>query len=82
MPSQRFGVNAAWFKLTLLTYNLVSAIKGLSFEPQERTVRMKQFRILLVNLMGRMNRKQLRDGLAAVYHADGPGQDAASVGGI
>jgi Transposase DDE domain group 1 len=56
VPSQRFGVNAAWFKLVLLTYNLVSAIKGMCFEPQERTARMKQFRILLVNLMGRMNR--------------------------
>jgi hypothetical protein len=25
-PSQRFGVNGAWFKLALLAYNLVSAI--------------------------------------------------------
>jgi len=56
MPSQRFGVNAAWFRLALLTYNLVSAIKGLCFEPPERTARMKQFRILLVHVMGRMNR--------------------------
>ena len=63
VPSQRFGVNAAWFKLTLLTYNLVSAIKGLCFEVDERTARMKQFRILLVNLMGRMNRNNCVMGL-------------------
>lgn len=63
VPSQRFGVNAAWFKLCLLTYNLVSAIKGLCFEPEERTARMKQFRILLIHLMGRMNRNNCVMGL-------------------
>lgn len=63
VPSQRFGVNAAWFKLSLLAYNLVSAIKGLCFEAQERTARMKQFRILLIHLMGRMNRNNCVMGL-------------------
>ena len=28
VPSQRRGVNSAWFKVTLLTYNLVSALKA------------------------------------------------------
>ena len=56
VPSQRFGVNAAWFKLALLTYNLVSAIKGLALEGEERTARMKRFRLLLVHVAGRMNR--------------------------
>ena len=63
VPSQRFGVNAAWFKLSLLTYNLVSAIKGLCFEADERTARMKQFRMLLIHLMGRMNRNNCVMGL-------------------
>jgi hypothetical protein len=56
MPSQRFGVNAAWFKLAVLAYNLASAIKGLCFEPEERPARFKRYRVLLVNLAGRMNR--------------------------
>jgi len=56
MPSQHFAVNAAWFKLALMTYNLVSAIRGLCLDPQERTVRIKKFRLLVIQLAGRMNR--------------------------
>ena len=29
VPNQRFGVNSSWFNIALLTYNIVSAIKGL-----------------------------------------------------
>jgi hypothetical protein len=56
MPSQHFAVNAAWFKLALLTYNIASAIKGLCFSTEERTARFKKYRLLLVHLAGRMNR--------------------------
>jgi hypothetical protein len=63
MPSQRFAVNAAWFKLALLSYNLASAIKGLCFDPEERTVRFKKYRLLLVHLSGRMNRNNCVMGL-------------------
>lgn len=56
MPSQRFAVNAAWFKFALLAYNLASAVKGLCFDAEERTVRFKKYRLLLVHLAGRMNR--------------------------
>lgn len=63
MPSQHFAVNAAWFKLALLTYNLVSATRGLCFSVDERTVRLKKFRLLLVHLAGRMNRNNCVMGL-------------------
>ena len=63
VPSQRFGVNAAWFKLALLTYNIISAIKGLSLEGEERTARMKRFRLLLIHVAGRMNRNNCVMGL-------------------
>lgn len=63
MPSQRFAVNAVWFKLALLSYNLASAIKGLCFDPEERTVRFKKYRLLLVHLAGRMNRNNCVMGL-------------------
>lgn len=56
MPSQHFNVNAAWFKLSLLTYNLASAIRGLCFDPEERNVRLKKFRLLLIHLAGRFSR--------------------------
>jgi hypothetical protein len=60
MPSQLFGANAAWFKLALLSYNLVSAIKGLCLDAEERTARMKKYRLLLVHLAGRMSRFQCK----------------------
>jgi hypothetical protein len=63
MPSQRFAVNAAWFKLALLTYNLISATRGLCFSAEERTVRLKKFRLLLIHLAGRMNRNNCVMGL-------------------
>lgn len=56
MPCQHFAVNAAWFKLALLSYNLASAIKGLCFSPEERTVRFKRYRLMVVHLAGRMSR--------------------------
>ena len=56
MPSQHFNVNAAWFKLALMAYNLASAIRGLCFAPAERTVRFKKFRLMLVHICGRMSR--------------------------
>jgi len=63
VPSQRFGVNSAWFKLALLTYNIISAIKGLCLEGEERTARMKRFRLLLIHVAGRMNRNNCVMGL-------------------
>ncbi len=60
MPSQHFAANAAWFKLALLAYNIASAIKGLCFSPEERTARFKKYRLLLVNLSGRMSRFQCK----------------------
>jgi hypothetical protein len=60
MPSQHFAVNAAWFKLALLAYNIASAIKGLCFCPEERTARFKRYRLLLVHLAGRMSRFQCK----------------------
>lgn len=63
VPSQRFGVNSAWFKISLLTYNIISAIKGLCLEGEERTARMKRFRLLLIHIAGRMNRNNCVMGL-------------------
>jgi hypothetical protein len=56
MPSQHFNVNAAWFKLALMAYNLGSAIRGLCLDAEERTARFKKFRLLMVHVAGRMSR--------------------------
>ena len=68
VPSQRFGVNTAWFKFALLTYNVVSAIKGLALEGEERTARMKRFRLLLIHVAGRMNRNNCVMGLRLCHN--------------
>jgi Transposase DDE domain group 1 len=56
VPSQLFGANAAWFKLTLMLYNIGSAIKGLCLEGEERLARWKKLRLLIIHLSGRLNR--------------------------
>jgi hypothetical protein len=56
VPSQLFGANAAWFKLSLMAYNLGSALRGLCLAEEERLVRWKKLRLLLVHLSGRLNR--------------------------
>ena len=63
MPSQRFGVNSAWFKLSLLAYNVISALRGLCLEGEGRTARLKRFRLLLIHVSGRMNRNNCVMGL-------------------
>ena len=56
LPSRHWAVNAAWFKIALLAYNVASAIHGLCFDPEERTARFKRYRLLIVHLAGRMSR--------------------------
>jgi len=70
VPSQRFGVNSAWFKMALLTYNIISAIKGLCLEGEERRARMKRFRLLLIHVAGRMNRNNCVMGLRLCNQAE------------
>jgi hypothetical protein len=70
VPSQRFGVNSAWFKIALLTYNIISAIKGLCLEGEERSARLKRFRLLLIHVAGRMNRNNCVMGLRLCHDTE------------
>ena len=63
MPGQHFAVNAAWLKIAYLAYNITSAIRRMCFEPELRNVRLKKFRLLLIQMMGRMNRNNCVMGL-------------------
>ena len=40
-----------------MSYNIASAVKGLCLNPEERTVRFKKYRLLLVDVAGRMSRR-------------------------
>jgi hypothetical protein len=52
LPSGKCGANAAWFRLNVLTYNLLSALKRLTLPGDLRTARPKRLRFLLFNTVG------------------------------
>lgn len=60
MPSQRFGANAAWFKLAAIAYNVTSAIKGLALDEELKRAEFKKIRLHLVSMCGRMSRFQCK----------------------
>jgi hypothetical protein len=53
LPSGKFGANAAWFRLNVLTDNLVTALKRLTLPGDLRTARPKRLRFLLFNTVGK-----------------------------
>jgi hypothetical protein len=54
LPCGRFGANAAWMRLALLSYNLLTALKRLALPPELLTARPKRLRFLLFTLPGRL----------------------------
>ena len=53
-PCGRFGANAAWYRLSLLTYNLLSAMKSLALPPELSSARPKRLRFSVFTLAGRI----------------------------
>ncbi len=53
-PCGRFGANAAWYRLSLLTYNILSAMKSLALPPALSAARPKRLRFTLFTLAGRL----------------------------
>jgi hypothetical protein len=54
LPCAAFGANAAWFRLCLLTYNLLSAMKVLVLPPPFEDARPKRLRFAVFNLPARL----------------------------
>jgi hypothetical protein len=54
-PCSRFGANAAWYRLSLLTYNVLSAMKSLALPPHLSSARPKRLRFALFNLAARIS---------------------------
>lgn len=54
--SQKFGANAAWLRLNVLLYNLVSAYKRVGLPEELHTARPKWLRFLLRNTVGKVVR--------------------------
>jgi len=53
-PCGRFGANAAWYRLSLLTYNVLSALKSLALPPALNAARPKRLRFSVFTLAGRL----------------------------
>jgi len=53
-PCGRFGANAAWFRLSLLTYNVQSAMKSLALPSELSKARPKRLRFCLFSIAGRI----------------------------
>ncbi len=54
LPSGKFGANAAWFRLNVLTYNLLSALKRLALPGDLSDARPKRLRFLVFNTVGKV----------------------------
>jgi len=54
LPSGQFGANAAWFRLNVLTYNLLSALKRLALPGDLLEARPKRLRFLVFNTVGKV----------------------------
>jgi hypothetical protein len=56
LPSQKFGANAAWFRLNVPLYNLLSAFKRVALPKELHSARPKRLRFVLLNGIGRVVR--------------------------
>ena len=54
-PSKYFGANAAWYRMSLLTYNVLSAMKSMALPPSLGSARPKKLRFCLFNLAGKIS---------------------------
>ena len=53
-PCSRFGANAAWYRLAMLTYNVLSAMNSLALPPRLGEARPKRMRFSLFAIAGRL----------------------------
>ena len=56
LPSQKFGANAAWLRLNVMLYNLLSTFKRVGLPEDLHDARPKRLRFLLLNAVGKVVR--------------------------
>ncbi len=54
LPSQKFGASAAWFRLNVMLYNLMSGFCSLALPPEHQRIRPKRLRFLVLNTLARI----------------------------
>jgi len=55
LPCGRFGANAAWLRLAVITHNVLTALKRLALPAEYLSARPKRLRFLFLNLAGRVS---------------------------
>lgn len=55
LPSQRFGANAAWFRINTITFNLITALKRYALPERYRLARPKRLRFEVFTLPGKLS---------------------------
>jgi hypothetical protein len=56
LPSYRFGANAAWWQLVVLTHNLLAVLKRVALPDDAQALRPRRLRFLLFAMAGRLVR--------------------------
>jgi hypothetical protein len=77
LPSQGFGANAAWFRLNVMLYNLLSAFKRVALPEELHDARPKRLRFVLLNGIGKVVRHARETVLRLVGEARRRLADAA-----
>jgi len=54
LPCGRYGANAAWFRLAVIAYNVLTAMKRLVLPPDMQTARPKRLRFLIFQQPGKL----------------------------
>lgn len=54
LPSKYFGANAAWFRLAVITHNVLTGLKRLALPPELLQARPKRLRFLIFTTPGRL----------------------------
>jgi len=67
LPSQRFGANAAWFRINAITYNVLTLLKRHALPPRLRAARPKRLRFEVFTVPARLvvHQSQLMANLSA-----------------
>jgi hypothetical protein len=77
LPSQRFAANAAWFRLNVMLYTLLSAFKRVALPEALHDARPKRLRFVLLNGVGKVVRHARETVLRLVGEARRQLADAA-----
>ena len=54
LPCGRFGANAAWLRLAVLSHNVMTALKRLALPPELLAARPKRLRFLIFHIPARV----------------------------